>query len=110
MQGISLVPDVQPGLLAEHLIKDLRLQLHTHPHTAGGKICARHCRALHGIAFQRRGVCSGGQILHAGHSLGQLHGGCVYLRLQPMPGLQHSHPVGQGKIQLLHRKFIQHPP
>ena len=27
-----------------------------------------------------------------------------------MPGLQHSHPAGQSKIQLLHRELVQHPP
>ena len=106
----GFIPDVQPGLLTEHLIKDLRLQLHAHPHTAGGKVCPCHRRALHSLAFQRRSVRSGGQILHAGHPLCQLHGGCVYLRLQPVPGFQHGHPAGQSKIQLLHRELVQHPP
>mgnify|MGYP007042228782 CR=1 FL=1 len=90
-------PRYPAGLLAEHLIKDLRLQLHAHPHTAGGKVCPCHCRALHGIAFQRRGVRSSGQILHAGHPLCQLHGAAYTCVCSQCPGSSMVTQRGRAK-------------
>ena len=104
------VADLQPGLFAEHLIEDLRLQLHNHPHTALCQIHAAYGGALHGIAVQQRPICAGRDVLHAGDVLCQLHRSGVHLCLQPVAVLQPVDPPGQGQIQLPHREFVQHLP
>ena len=98
------------GLLAQHLIKNLRFQLHRDAHTAGRKVDAADGRPLHRVAFQCRCVAPGRNILHAGDLLCQLHGGIIHLRLQPVAVFQHRDPARQGKIQLPHRKFVQNLP
>ena len=104
------VADLQPGLFAEHLIEDLRLQLHNHPHTALCQIHAAHGGALHSIAVQQRPICAGRDVLHAGDVLRQLHRSGVHLCLQPVAVLQPVDPPGQGQIQFPHREFVQHLP
>ena len=104
------VANGKAGLLAQHLIENFRLQLHRDAHTAVCKVDAADGRALHRVTFQRRCVCSGGYILHAGDLCRQLHGRIVHLRLQPVAVFQHRDPARQGKIQLLHRELVQNLP
>ena len=101
------VADFKARLLAEHLIKHLGLEQHRDAHYAVGEVHPTEGGVFHGLAVQRRpaGV---GDVLHPGNFLGELHGRCVYLGLEPVAFVQHRHPAGQGEIQLPHRKLIEH--
>ena len=103
----GLVPDLQTGLLAQHLVEHFGFQLHRHPDAALGQVHAGDRRAGHRLAVQ--GLGPGGlQVLHAGDAGGKVQRRLVDAALQPVAAVQHGDPAGHGKIQLPDGELVQH--
>ena len=104
------VADLQPSLFAEHLIEDLRLQLHNHPHTALCQIHAAHGRALHGIAVQQRPICAGRTSFMRAMFSASCIAAVYTCACSQWPFSSRLTHRGRGQIQLPHREFVQHLP